>query len=323
MIEVVFGDSACGSLKMAQHYGEGEYQCCISVATSSDEADPEYNKLIEEARLEAERKHRGRWEKATPMGGDPGDVYGFSLALSVGDISEDSIGVKRLETLEWLYSIYPDNMGKEAAFELQESAVKSLDSVCKRIAVGEETRIWYSNNPDEMCGLYWFMNQIIQMEVPFEQIYSVKLPEWDKDENESDKRRTGCGELAPEEWIRYLPLQKLIPTVYCRYCSSQWKQLQTENALLRAVLNGQLVSVPKTLYDDFIIREINKADDVFNEAMIIGKVLGKYHLGIGDAWVAHRIEQMILEGKLETVTSAAKDAPIYHRELKKSDRKSI
>ena len=25
MIEVVFGDSACGSLKMAQHYGNGKY----------------------------------------------------------------------------------------------------------------------------------------------------------------------------------------------------------------------------------------------------------------------------------------------------------
>ncbi|MDL2295045.1 DUF3658 domain-containing protein, partial [Ruminococcaceae bacterium OttesenSCG-928-D13] len=55
----------------------------------------------------------------------------------------------------------------------------------------------------------------------------------------------------------------------------------------------------------------------FQEAMVIGRVLGKYRLGIGDAWVAHRIEGMIRQGKLEPTTEASKDSPIYHRKLRK------
>lgn len=83
------------------------------------------------------------------------------------------------------------------------------------------------------------------------------------------------------------------------------------------MLNGQLVSVPETIYDDFIIREIAEEGKEFHEAMIVGRVLGKYQLGIGDSWVALRIEEMIRTGKLEPVTELAEDSPIYHRVLKK------
>ena len=51
--------------------------------------------------------------------------------------------------------------------------------------------------------------------------------------------------------------------------------------------------------------------------MVIGRVLGKYHLGIGDAWVALRIEEMIRAGMFETISDADEDAPIYHRMLRK------
>ena len=86
---------------------------------------------------------------------------------------------------------------------------------------------------------------------------------------------------------------------------------------MRAMLNGQLVSAPKTLYDGFILREIAAEDDEFQEAMIIGRVLGKYQLGIGDSLVACRIEEMIRAGKFEVVSAVAEGMPTYHRVLKR------
>ena len=74
---------------------------------------------------------------------------------------------------------------------------------------------------------------------------------------------------------------------------------------------------PENLYDPVIIREIEAESGEFQEAMIIGRVLGKYQLGIGDSWVALRIEEMIRAGKLETVTEAAENMPLYHRVLKR------
>jgi len=51
--------------------------------------------------------------------------------------------------------------------------------------------------------------------------------------------------------------------------------------------------------------------------VVIGRVLGKYRPGIGDSWIALRIEEMIRAGKLEALTKANKDMPTYHRLLKK------
>ena len=319
MIDLVFGDSALGSLKVAQHYGEGEYQCSFGVIVTSFDGGKAGEKEIEQARLEFERKDRSSWEKAVPMGGDPADIYGFGLELSIGDISENVPGVERLKALEWLYSIYPNDEGEEAAGTLQGSVKSTLDEIFSRMDRGEDLRIWHSSNPDEACGLHWFMDRLYQMGRPYGQIYLVELPRWEVDESGDITQKNSWGEVGPSEWAQYLPLQKAAPQSFIQECARCWQSLQKENAPLRAVLNGRLVSVSEAIYDDFIISEIEKEAKIFDEVMIIGRVLGNYQLGIGDAWVAHRIEKMIQEGKLISVTQADKDMPIYHRKLKKAN----
>lgn len=100
-------------------------------------------------------------------------------------------------------------------------------------------------------------------------------------------------------------------------CASCWRTLQNENAPLRVVLNGRLISMLENLYDPVIIREIESESGEFQEVMIVGRVLGKYQLGIGDSWIALRIEEMIHAGRLETVTETAENMPLYHRVLKR------
>ncbi len=55
-----------------------------------------------------------------------------------------------------------------------------------------------------------------------------------------------------------------------------------ENAPLRAVVNGRLMSVPEDWYDPFLRREIAARPAEFSAAQVVGTVLGKYQLGIGD-----------------------------------------
>ena len=92
---------------------------------------------------------------------------------------------------------------------------------------------------------------------------------------------------------------------------------EAENFPLRAVMNGKLMSVPETLYDVFIYREIDSCNDEFSEADVIGSVLGKYNLGIGDAFIAFRIEQFIRDGLLEPVTEPEPGDILYRRILRK------
>jgi hypothetical protein len=240
--------------------------------------------------------------KCHPLGGDPADICVFNLVLSVGDISEKEPGFKRKQALEHLCSIYPKDAGREAASSMLKRANGHFKKARERAEAGESLRIWYSNEPDELCGLYWFMEQLSRWEVPDKQVSMVKLPEWEADEEGKITRKGSWGEVTPEDWHRYLALEELVLPAFTQSCASDWQALQGENTPLRATLNGQLVSVPESLYDDFILREIAAEGQVFREAMIVGRVLGKYKLGIGDAWVALRIEKMIQVGTLEAVS---------------------
>ena len=56
----------------------------------------------------------------------------------------------------------------------------------------------------------------------------------------------------------------------------------------------------------------------FHQGQLIGRVLG-YQLGIGDAWVALRMEEMLRRGLLEAVTQAPPDRPAYHRILRRTE----
>lgn len=323
MVEIVFGDSAAGSLKMAQGFGKGGYiGGAVSVCVLRGDGREPAEKEIQEARKKAEEEQREAWETAAPLGGDPADVYGFSLALSIGDISGSGMDSRRQRGLEKLYSIYPDPGGETVAEELLKGAEANLREACDKAAAGEGLRVWYSGQPDELCGLYWLMDRLDGLDNQ-EKIFLVRLPEWEEREDGTAVQMSGWGEVGPGEWGKYLPLQRPLPSVLRRQFAARWRELQEENAPLRAVLNGQLVSVREDIYDDFIRREIGKEPEEFQEAMVIGRVLGKYQLGIGDALLAHRIEAMIAAGELEPVTQPPEDKPVYHRVLRKKKWENI
>lgn len=303
---------------MAQHCGEGPFQSgCFSTFVSHTDGSKPTEKETEAAQRKAEENARRAWERAVPLGGSPADIFGFSLALSIGDVGENRPGRKRRRVLEQLFSIYPNDEGCQAAEELLRAANENLTAAQKRAAEGEPLRIWYSDQPDEMCGLYWFMWELEHLVEKPKAVYIVKLPDYEYRESNTIVRHAGWGEVSPGEWHRYIACAEITTEVFRKHCALKWETLQTENAPLRAVLNGQLSGVPETLDDGFILREIEAESDEFQEARVIGSVLGKYQLGIGDAWVALRIEEMIRSGKLEVVSAATENMPIYHRRLKK------
>ena len=81
MIEVVFGRSAYGSLKVASsYYAQGK--CC--------------------GRLGAQKSGG-----PVVFDGQQTDIYCFSLALSIGDISDDGTGEQRRAVLRHLISVDP------------------------------------------------------------------------------------------------------------------------------------------------------------------------------------------------------------------------
>ena len=93
----------------------------------------------------------------------------------------------------------------------------------------------------------------------------------------------------------------------------EWSQLREENSPLRAVVNGRLHSVGEDFYDPFIRAQI--PDGIFRVAHLIGDVLGRCQLGIGDWWIAKRIQAMETQGELITVS---KGNGFYRNEMRRA-----
>ena len=318
MLEIVFSDSACGSLKLARHFGEGEYSGGgIGVLLAHSDGSEPTQAEKDEALCRAEEQARREWEEAQPLGDALGEVLCFPLGLSMGDISEAVPGPLRLPVLRMGYVFAVPEMEAEIAALIAQTRA-SLSALLERSAEGEEVRVWYSDAPEELCGFYWLMSHLETLKDRCGPVQGLKLPRY------TEKAKTlvscgGWGEVAPGEFSRYLSLDQPVSPLLRRACARQWQQLQQENAPLRGALNGRLVSLPADAYDSFIRREISKMEPVFDEPQAIGQILAR-ELGIGDALIAERIESMVRSGELEALTQPPADGARYRRRLRRTER---
>ena len=67
MIEIVFGESACGSLKIAQTYGKGKYRgSAVSIFMRHEDGSVPSSDEMKKAQLQAQEQERIAWENGYP-----------------------------------------------------------------------------------------------------------------------------------------------------------------------------------------------------------------------------------------------------------------
>ena len=141
------------------------------------------------------------------MGGKSCDVYCFDMALSVGDISDNGIGEQRKNVFKKMLSVcFVEDLDYQVEEKIQKIKT-TLTSVIERYVAGEEIRIWYSYNPDELCGMYWLMKQLQPLNCQTT-IYLVKLPTWEYGKENTMTSKIAWGEVSPGEWGNYITLQE-------------------------------------------------------------------------------------------------------------------
>ena len=314
MIEIIFSESGAGALKSAQH-ADGKGAVVGVIITNSDGSRPTETEM-EQAQKQAEENYRKEWENAVAIGGSPDDVFCFDLAWDMGDISEEGIGDKRLDVLNALYSVYDDDTQKGTRMQF-DKAKADLSKVMEHAQNGRDIRVWYSDNPSERCGMLWFMAELRKVKDYSGRVYMVKLPKYMYNETSNTiTEYNGWGEVEPAKWHRYLEFAQ-DKTKECWGYAQQWWNLMRENSALRAVVNGRVRSVSEDIYDRYIWEEIDNMEDEFIQAAVIGNVLGRHQLGIGDAFVALRMEKFIESDILQVVPKTSRGPAMYHRKLKK------
>ena len=288
MLEVVFNDSAKGGLKCAMNYHE---EAWIDGPVS----------FIGERHSEEEIR---RMYAGKAVGGNAADVVGLSFMLDIGDISGDVCGSEREMVIRKMYGFAFDEREDREFRRFVESSREDLARVKKAAEAGETIRIWRGESAQDACGLRHLLWEIRSFDC---EVLEVPLPRLSESAENEVREQADWGSVLPGQFYRFLSGSGRIPTLIRRRLAGEWAELVRENATLRAVINGQLMGVPEDFYDPLLLG--NMPDDAFHMARLLGNVLGKYDIGVGDCWYAERIRKMIASGKLSLVSAGGGDHP--------------
>lgn len=287
MLELCFSQSARGGLRCAQHCGGGGRKV-IGVIVGRDDGRPATRKEIRQAQKQAQQKREALDREAIPLGGTPSDVLGLSLGLDMEDIREP-LGEARRELLRRWY-----DGNDEAADQDWQETLESADRL-RACGTGDAVRIWVDHTPSSACGL---LHAASILEKTGAAASVVPLPHW-REEGKTVVSYQGWGEVEPELFGHFLSREEPVPPLILGVMASRWRELQQENAPLRAVVNGRVRSVGADFYDGLIRKHIPEGQTKI--ANIIGDVLGREKPGIGDIWLAERIRWMLSTGELRMV----------------------
>lgn len=249
MIETVFSKSAYGSLKLAQNCGADKHSSAsigLVLSGRTNISPEELETLKADAELQAHRK----WETSIPLGGNPAEVYCIDVAWEHGCISDDEIGNNRQERIRTSLLCLAEqekimnNIFWRHSAQRKRLCTKSLTAPLGVSLCGFGIAII----PMKFAGSIGCWRSSKKLPA-IGSIYAVKLPEWEYSTDNTLCTHIGWGEISPEEWGKYLPLQREVKPALLNACAMRWKQLQQENAPLRIYLNGKLQSASENIYD--------------------------------------------------------------------------
>ena len=295
MIEVLFGESEAGAMKMAKNYQKPDYDNCAIAWSGKKPSKDEFEKMFD----------------GKSVGGNSSEVICIPFMLDIGDIDVPIESEYRKKLIFDVHTI--DGVDENNILQDLDNSWKGyLNEIVrlKNYAIqGETIRLWYSDSPYSMCGFYYVCNILREYNC---KVFIIKLPQYMQLSENIMQFYTSWDEIAAGRFYKFLHLEKELSQREIQSFALNWIELKNEKSSLRAVVNGKLIGVPEDFYDHLIRKEIPNGD--FIMARLIGRIIGNHPIGVSDFWYAKRINKMIEEGELMVVQ---KKKEIYSQVLKK------
>lgn len=295
MIEVMFGESEGGAMKVAKNYKKTDYRSGATGWIGKKPSKEEFDKMLD----------------GKAVGGNSSEVVCLPFVLDIGDINMPIDSDYRKNLILDMYTINGrDDISTIKELEKAwEKYLKEIERLKNYASIGEELRLWYSNAPYSLCGFYYVCNLLNEYNC---KVSVIKLPPYMQLSDNEIQFYTSWNEIYAGKFYKFLPLEKELSHCEVRSFASDWIKLKEERSTLRAFVNGKVIGVPEDFYDYIIRKEISEGE--FIMARLIGNILGKHQLGIGDWWYAKRINKMIEQGELGVVQEQKE---IYRQVLKR------
>lgn len=223
------------------------------------------------------------------------DVVCLGVMADIGDIGEPMFGEYRYKLLYRM--LYQEQWGadlraKPQLKELGKHYAREYLRLKNALKNGEPVRLWLSDAAFAKCGLLWLSGLLERYNA---EVYAVELSRFNE-QNASQAESSfvtykSWGECSPQDIVKALPLSRRVSSLELSGNGLKWYSLVRENSPLRAVISGEVVSVPVNFYDFLIWRYLG--DKPIKKAFLIGKILGENPICLPDWWLAYRIEHFI------------------------------
>jgi len=295
MIEVLFGESECGAMKAAKNYRKPDFDNGAIGWIGRKPSKEEFEKMFD----------------GKAVGGNSSEVICIPFMLDIGDINVSIESDYRKKLIFDMYTI--NGMDDDSTLKVLEDTWKKHLSEIERLKnyaiQGEAIRLWYSDSPYSVCGFYHVCSILREYNC---KVSAIKLPQYMQQADNIMQFYTSWGEINAGKFYKFLPLEKELCSPEVKSFAYNWLELKEEKSTLRAIVNGKLIGVPEDFYDHIVRKEVPHGE--FIMARLIGNVLGKHPIGVGDWWLAKRINKMIEDGELMVVQKKKK---IYSQVLRK------
>ena len=228
------------------------------------------------------------------------EFVSLQFMLDLGEIDNEITGEYRTALPEQMimFRKFDDDLEfadeEEGALYFGEANLREWSRFIEFLNEGVDIRMWVGRTAEDVCGMLQLCsvikgreNRVYIAEPPLGTLNSagsLAVTTWSAMEPEGLKTIGSCSKELSGEAI-------------CAY-AERWHELKNENAPLRALISGSVVSVNEDFYD-FMIRkhipdgEIKQADIVY----------GFYMDGVivNCCWLDRRIDHMIEKGELRIV----------------------
>jgi hypothetical protein len=159
----------------------------------------------------------------------------------------------------------------------------------------KEAWIWMGQNSHDVCGYYWLMSQLKDLQGKLQVLYLNNLPFL----NEKGQLfyPTHLSQIQPAEFLKAKKLARPITLSEFEVDPDEWKKLCDENEGVRFLEGGKkLISKEINFYDKEIISLLTKNAQKLPSA--IAHILSKMKIKTGDVFIVSRLKALAELGKL-------------------------
>ncbi len=159
----------------------------------------------------------------------------------------------------------------------------------------EQVWIWMGQNVHDVCGYYWLMSQLKELQGQVQVLYLNNLPFL----NEKGQLfyPTNLSQIQPSEFLKAKKLARPITLSEFELDPDEWKKLCIDNGMVRFLEGGKkLTSMDVSFYDKEIVSLLTKNAQKLPSALV--NILTKMKIKTGDVFIVSRLKALADLGKL-------------------------